>query len=546
MSDSTTTNGRLKAFAYLNAEKACLYRAVMRVFTDAKARFALHLRPQEIVEALVATDEAVSLDEASRLDPENIEAALNQLCEWGNLASHADTTDVATVEEFYRPRHLFQITRSGEAAEQALAVYRRALRESGELQAAALSDIRALLGELVQSAALGEPDEAKVHRTLSLLRTRFGELTSKAQTFIGSLQRTIDLHEKDVQAFLSYKETLIEYLERFIGELVLATADIAETLQKLDTSRMDNLLRIAAHRDLTDAVAPTDEDHAAAIATWHTRWDGLRRWFINAPDRPSQAEILRARARSAIPALLSAVAGINERRINRSDRSADLRTLARWFAATDSDTEAHRLWRAAFGLTPARHLRIDQRTLDERDANPVSAQESWLTSPPLCITPRLRKSGRYTRRGRPNHVIDCTEEKARLAQAAAAEAAQTEAARRRLATGRRMQLSEIGELDPAAFDLFLDLLGEALTARGHRNKQIETTSSDGAICIELTPTGNGRCAIIKTSIGYFRGPDHFVVIQDRFAPGGDDSRSSAPSAAEGGDAGTALSCEVGS
>ncbi|MCH9022419.1 MAG: DUF2397 family protein, partial [Planctomycetes bacterium] len=33
-----------------------------------------------------------------------------------------------------------------------------------------------------------------------------------------------------IESFLSYKETLIEYLERFIGELVLATADIAETL----------------------------------------------------------------------------------------------------------------------------------------------------------------------------------------------------------------------------------------------------------------------------------------------------------------------------
>lgn len=508
--------GRIKTFAYLNAEKSSVYLAVMRVFTEAKARFALHLRPQEIIDELRASYDGSLPIDADTLDSETIDAVLNQLCEWGNLTSHPDTTDVATVEEFYRPRYLFQITREGEAADQALSAYERALRESGELQAAALSDIRALLGELLSYCSSAEPDEAKVHRTLSLLRTRFRELTSKAQTFIASLQRTIDLHEKEVEAFRSYKEALIDYLERFIGELVIATADIAATLETLRASGVDKLLRIAADRDLADAVSPTDQDRAAAVSAWVARWDGLRGWFINLPDHASQAEILRARARSAIPALLSAVAGINERRANRSDRSTDLRTLARWFAQADTDLDAHRLWRAAFGLTPARHLRIDQQTLDERDAKPVPPQESWLSAPPLCITPRLRQSGRYTRRGRPNEVIDCAAEKARLARAAEVEAEQIEAARRRLATGERIRLSEIGELDSAAFDLFLDLLGEALAARGTGNSPIETTSSDGSIVVKLSPIGNGHFATIKTSAGHFRGPDHFVVIRHRF------------------------------
>ncbi len=34
---------RIKTFVYLNAEKSSVYRAVMRVFTEAKARFALQL-----------------------------------------------------------------------------------------------------------------------------------------------------------------------------------------------------------------------------------------------------------------------------------------------------------------------------------------------------------------------------------------------------------------------------------------------------------------------------------------------------------------------
>ncbi|MDP8931249.1 MAG: DUF2397 domain-containing protein, partial [Actinomycetota bacterium] len=35
--------GRLEAFSYLTADKADAYRAVMRIFLDAKERFLLHL-----------------------------------------------------------------------------------------------------------------------------------------------------------------------------------------------------------------------------------------------------------------------------------------------------------------------------------------------------------------------------------------------------------------------------------------------------------------------------------------------------------------------
>src|SRR5947209_13549139 len=40
---------------------------------------------------------------------------------------------------------------------------------------------------------------------------------------------------------------------------------------------------------------------------------------------------------------------IYDRRSGRSDRTADLRALARWFAEAEDDQAAHRLWRCAFG-----------------------------------------------------------------------------------------------------------------------------------------------------------------------------------------------------
>ena len=378
------TAARLKAFAYVNVEHTALYRAVMRTFIEAKEQFSLHLRPQDVSAAL-AHSYYLAADDPS------VDSALQQLCEWGNLERHPDTADVATVEEFYRPRFLYQLTPEGEAAEKAIALFTEEIQRPGELQTAALSDILALLQELESLATDVGPDEGRTHRALSALRTRFEELTSRAQAFIGSLQRSIDLHTANISAFLSYKEALINYLERFIGELRLATADIARALEQIEAHGVDRLLAIAAKRDLVDSVAAGPDDRAAAAHRWEARWSGLRSWFIGRSDAPSQAEVLRSRARSAIPTLLSAVISINDRRMTHSDRVADLRALARWFAEADSDHDAHRLWHAAFGLAPSRHLSIDDATIDEREsAPPVSPQTSWLDAPPLRIAPRYR------------------------------------------------------------------------------------------------------------------------------------------------------------
>jgi uncharacterized protein (TIGR02677 family) len=503
----TDAPGRLRAFAYVTADKAPLYRAVMRVFLEAKTSFTLHLRPQEVAAAL---PESVELD--------GVEAALAALREWGNVEAHPDTADVATVEEFYRPRYLYQLTPEGEAAERALAAYEAALAQRGELQSAALGDIAGLLGELAALGEAPEADGAKVHRTLRALRDRFEELTARAQAFMSSLQRTIDLQGVEVARFLAYKETLIGYLERFIGELVIAAADIGATIGRIEAHGVDELLRLAAGRDLADALDPTPADHAAAFASWQARWAGLRSWFVGRPQAPAQAEVLRARARAAIPALLLAVAGIHDRRVTRSDRGADLRTLARWFAEADSDAAAHRLWRAAFGLAPARHLLVDAATLDAQAERPVPAGTSWLEAPPLRIAPRLRASGRHVRRGRPNDVIDRSDAKALLVAAAAEEARQLEAARRRLATGARARLSDLGRLDPAEFALFLDLLGDALSVRIGAAETVEVASSDGTMHVRLEPAADGRTATIETSAGRFSGPDHYITIEDLVAP----------------------------
>lgn len=502
-------------FAHLNVDNTPLYRAILGRFVAERARFVISLRPSEIHAALAAqaaNDEFQISNSKSQIDPDAVSSALDQLRAWGNLDDTPDNADASTIEEFYQRRRLYQLSAAGEAAEQALAAFDAWLHRPGELQTAALQDIAELLDALLPLLAETPPDDAKIHQALAALVARFEQLTTRAQSFMRGLHGALDLHGIGVDAFLAYKEKLIDYLEKFIGELVIATGRIAESLATLDQCGVALAFTAAARRDLVDTLDPAPDALERAERRWREAWDGLRRWFVPG-DTPSQGELLRARARSAIPALLTAVSQINERRASRADRAADFSTLARWFAEAPDEAACHRLWRVAFALSPARHLRINSETLAARSAAAETPRTGWLDAAPVWLSPRLRASGFHSPRGASPAVIDRAADKARLRQLAREQAAQAERARLHLVEGGRRRLADLGPLADDSFRLFLDLLGHALAKRADRHGSIDVESADGTLRIVLDPVPGGELVTLATAQGDFRGPDHWVSIQ---------------------------------
>jgi len=473
----------------------------MEAFAAAKRQFRLHLRPDEVrAEAHWATAPPAL---------EEVQQALTQLVEWGNLQSQPDTARVSTLEDFYRARFLYSLTVGGEAAETGLAAFAQALTRRGELQSVALEDILGRLSALRMLADSEPMDAAKVHETLRDLVTVFAGLAENAQAFMAGLARSIELQRAEMQAVMAYKARLVDYLERFIGDLVTRSARIAHEITAL-APQSERLLRTAAEREARDA-APDSEAaeakiHAERLDAWRERWNGLKGWFIGDGRVQAQSELLRGRARAAIPRLLAAVAALNERRSGRSDRSADYRMLARWFAETESDAEAHQLWRAAFALNPARHLSLASSDED------MPATTPWADTPPIEIIPRLRERGQLAKRGAPPRVRDRSSERELLAQQVAEENAQVHAARARLASGKATRLSDLGRLDRHEFRLFLALLAEALSAQNHPDQPVERMTADGLLHIRLRPLPPQTQAWLDTELGRFSGRDHVITI----------------------------------
>jgi uncharacterized protein (TIGR02677 family) len=504
----TRRQGEPEPFTHLGVPNADLYRAVLRAFAQAKERYIVHLRPED-----VAAELHVEADD-------QLTQALEQLVWWGNLRADVDTSRVTTVEDFHRKRCLYQLTGVGHAAEQAIAFYERTIGRRGQLQSVALADIADQLRSLRVLAADEDPDPAKVHLVLLSVAERFSSLADNAQAFMSALRRAIDFSDGDVDGFLAYKERLIDYINRFISDLANSGAQIAVLLGDLEAAGHDRLLALAARREAADAV-PEGADAAESLASaekqaldaWRNRWRGLDDWFTSRDaGHPSQARLLRQAAVTAIKQLVDAVGLLNERRSGRSDRSADFRVLARWFAEAPDDQAAHQLWRAAFGLSPARHLSVTNESSEAwRDLTPATP---WREAPPIRISPQLRRTGSYERRGKPNQVRDRSAERELLSRQAESETAETAAARRRLRTTGPTLLSDLDVLDPRAFRLFLALLGDALAARVPGDTEVKTVTSDGALEVRLSLVPEGGTVMIRTVDGVLTGPEHVIEITD--------------------------------
>jgi len=498
------------SFAYLTAPKASSYRGIMLAFVEAKDQFAVHLRPDDIAQRLSVL---------SVIESDELADMLDQLASpgWGNLLAFPDTSRVSTLEDFQRRRMLYQLSPAGEAAERALGVYDRSFGERGELQSVALENIAAQLVALAMAIHEDQLDLPLIHNGLRSLTAVFSDLADNASAFMGSLQRSIDLQDADLDAFVAYKDRLIGYIERFISDLAVRGQRIAQELGVFTPTDIDRLCELVARRELEDRLMENATDFEAmlrqGVDNWRRRWQGLVDWFVSSPQRKSEADLLRARARSAVPQLLQLVAVLGERQSGRADRSTDFLALAGWFAALPDDDSRHRLWRAAFGLTPSRHLSVPPDMTGTWLAQGVKPGSSWNNAVPIAISAQLRATGRWERRGPGARIQDRSEAKRVLAEQAQENARLAAAARQSLAGLTPTKLSAIGPLDEDQFRLILSLLGDAVGALGDAD-EASLVSSEGSLQMHIKRPPDAARTAVSSPAGTLTGPDFTITLTE--------------------------------
>jgi uncharacterized protein (TIGR02677 family) len=520
--------GRLTLFSYTVEPLAWLYRAIMRLFLDAKARYRIQFRPDEIAAAVSA-----ALPADQELKQETVDRCLDSLAGWGNLRRSHDTGRVATLDDFRRRHFVYQMTPAGEVAERAVGEVLEALERSGSLQRVMLGTIRrsleAIAAEMAAEMAPYEkgrraPRPEQVFEHLFNVTEQFSALAQNAGTFLTRLNEAIDSGEVNAEAFVVYKQAVIEYLEGFVAELSREAPRIARLIAEIEAAGAERMIGLAAAAD----AAPSPLGLADPAARLRQKWQGIGAWFVGVRQEPPTVELLRGAARAAINRILLVLERLHEKRFRRVSRTADLLRLAAWFdelalagrEAPPGGTaeQAHRLFQAAFGLFGARHL-----SGREVDADLVAPDASWWDSPSAAIAPALRATGRVTATGRPGQIADHSRAKRLLAERLRGEREAGEAALARFAGRGPLPLAELPPLTEGELTLLLSLLDRLLAVVPDAAGRRETRSRDGRLKLVLalaagTAAEAPRSAVprarIRSAAGCLSLPPWVLTVED--------------------------------
>lgn len=431
---------------------------------------------------------------------------LRQLTEWGLLEATQDqSARYSTPEEFERRNLRWSVTPSGQAAVAGMIRAIEVLRQTVSLQPAVLDAIADALDDLERQLSEPASADSRITTRLSELERHHESLVGNVRQLNSQLQRLLREDATSDDVFLEVKRRTVSYLEEYITDVERPARRLATSIQRLESERIAEVHR----RALRGAnLAPfADSDPAAEwLAERQRRWQALLAWFSTAGGAEPRIRILTGIAREAIVQLLRVLEQRFEGRRRSASAAADFRALARWFAAAESEEDAHRLFNAAFGLSSARHAHV----IDDTEREPAST--SWRQAVPVTVAPILRVMGRGAPPGRPTPVVDPSGLRAQRQREQAEALLRQGALRAQLITDGQVPLSSLGYLPPELFHEFLILLSEALSAPVATDGTRRATSVDAQVEIALHAPDQGKRASLVTREGALDVPDYGLEV----------------------------------
>ncbi|MHC1558149.1 TIGR02677 family protein [Actinomycetospora sp. C-140] len=387
---------RTSVFAYVTESPD--YRAILAVFAGT---FFAELTPADVTARLD--------DAGTAIDEQTVTLRLEQLRAWGNLEVSASVGQVGTVEDYYRRRNRYLITRVGQEVHDVVEGVLAQVDDVRDVSLGRLEQLRAGLETLARlDAATAPPDRlAEAVRGVFDPHVAFSAEITQFFAAINQWQSRFDL---DADEFAFFSEVLVGYVGERLETLRRAARPIAALLETVGP-RVPTIVDRAAD-GLAARVAAAGlsavrvrREPGAAVADW----ENLASWFVSSPGRPSRVQTLERDAVDAVRTLTQNLTRLSRTGTAGSSRRVDFLRLAMFFGRSDA-TRAHELAAAAFGLHGARHLGV----AGGDDTDPVSSSISWWDAPVAPVPVSLRERGDTTSRGRTSRVADRSQERRHL------------------------------------------------------------------------------------------------------------------------------------
>jgi uncharacterized protein (TIGR02677 family) len=498
--------GAQPVLKYAVVDEAERYRRLMRVLFIENQSFGLPLTPSQVG---VRAREQFALE----LEPDALDAALDQLHAWGAVHRDFDTSLVTRARDLRRRRFTYDISAAGKRTEQLLRELDGLAETVGALDGNRLPEIRDALARLGRELAGERPDGAALRRELERLLDEVGRLHDGASDFMSRLNRIIVTSEQvDEDEFEQCKAVLVEHLQGFRGALRRHADEIAERVRAVDALGVERLAsEIVAAEELPALPGFSAEQLAAQRhAELLEQWRGARAWFLGVDGRLSPWTALGEKVVDAIRAVLDIAERLIDRRVNRASRARACEHLARLVNDAPQD-EALAILSAAVGWAPPRHLGVPEA---DPDAVEAPAATSWLEAPPAPVLAHLRRPGaRAPGAGSGAPIRRGSELGQRVAERRAAERAELERLLERFRGRAAVPLSEVARLDEGGFRHLLGWIGRSFEAPAGADGARRAAAQGGRAMIVLrAPLLGAPRVVLQTPHGRFETADYVLEV----------------------------------
>jgi uncharacterized protein (TIGR02677 family) len=443
-------------FRYLAGEEWREYRAIVGVFAGT---FFTEFTPDE-----VASEPGVV---AGGVDPAVVADRLESLRRWGNLTVSSSVGNPSSLDDYYRRRNRYLITRAGQEVYDLTERVLNGIDEIADVQAGRLRDLRRALSEL---GDLGETGFDYVDSELltDRVRTVFDtheRFTTELTQFFAELnlwQSRYDLDADEVQLFagvlVTYVSEQLREIERMVRPISTSLERILPRLASLLPALENGLAARVGDAGLADTVSVR-----RSPGTTTEDWERLAAWFVARSGRVSRLDQLTRQAVAAVRTLTANVTRLSRVGLGAVSRRADFVRLARFFDQAVSIQETHEIAAAAFGLGSCRRLGMPARDADD----PAPTSTPWRDAPRAIVPMPLRVRGDTGQRGGATPIRDRGRERYLLRRRRELDRAGREAAASELlACATEDGWIAGASMSVASFSVLRDLIGRSTFGTG--------------------------------------------------------------------------------
>jgi uncharacterized protein (TIGR02677 family) len=474
---------RLDLYWYATADNVHEYVPIMRLFAGT---LLADLSSAEVVEQLAASGLVMSV--------EDVESRCRQLELKGNLVRSLRDARVATVADFLRSRSRYQVSKLGarvqRQVEEVLHAGDGAREVARELLGGMVATLDRLLARLgaadVPGAGALDVDALAADATTLFASQRL--FTESVREFYAYLHQVLSRYDLVGMEYAAFKTLLLEYVDLITADVARHAPAVADRLGRLRPLQ-DRLL--AALGTLPTLTGPDGTAAERSPGRERADWDQLTSWYTGRGGRSGPRQ-LRAAAEQALGQLITNAKRMLSAAGSGVSRRADLLRLAVWFDEADTD-DAHRIFAAAFGAFPARHVLLGP---DEDDGR-AGTTTSWWDADPIDVPVALRERGDRTARGRAARVPDPGLDRELLLAEARAEDERLRAAAAELVAAGHLDGARVS---PAARELLLDRLAGLLAIAQDLSDPVDSTDTNLGFVLSAEP-GDGARTVLHSHDG---------------------------------------------